>query len=276
MARLPSAGASSGRRRRFSWLTALVWLAGGLVYLFLILPVFVIVLSAFSPEAYPQFPPAGFSLKWFSALLGSREWLDALWISVLLLIIVTPVTVVLGTLAAYAIARLDFRGRQALQSFMLSPLMIPQVVLGIGLLYVFTSTGLVGSLTGLAIGHVIVAFPYVIRSVGVSAANLDPRLEQASMSLGAGRVRTFFRITLPLLKPGIIAGAVFSAVTSFGEVSISLFVSAPSTVTIPVRIFNYIDQTFDPAVNAVSVIFILLAVIALMMIEKVIGLTKVM
>lgn len=267
---------SPRRRRRFSWITALVWTAGSLVYLFLILPVLVIVLSAFSPKAYPEFPPTGFSLQWFSALLGNNEWNEALGMSVLLLVIVTPLTVALGTTAAYAISRLKFPGREALHSLMLSPLMIPQIVLGIGMLYLFTSIGIVGTLTGLIIGHIIVAFPYVIRTVGVSVSNLNPKLEMASMSLGAGAVTTFFRVTLPLIRPGIIAGTVFTAVTSFGEVSVSLFVTSPQTVTIPVRIFNYIDQTFDPAVNAVSVIFIALAVVALIIIEKVIGLTKVM
>jgi putative spermidine/putrescine transport system permease protein len=267
------------RRRRKTGLsgwTTLVWIFGSLVYLFLILPVFVIVLSAFSPKEYPEFPPTGFSFRWFTAFLGNPDWNESLWISIMLLVIVTIITVVLGTLAAYGIARLDFRGKQALQSFMLSPLMIPQIVLGIALLYVFTSMGIVGTMTGLIIGHIIVAFPYVIRSVGVSVSNLNPKLELASMSLGAGPLQTFFRVTLPLIKPGIVAGAVFTAVTSFGEVSISLFVSSPSTVTVPVRIFNYIEQTYDPAVNAVSVIFIGVAVIALIIIEKTIGLTKVM
>lgn len=268
--------APSRRKRRFSWLTAAVWTAGILVYLFLTVPVLVIVLSAFSPQAYPEFPPTRLSLRWFAAILENPDWTEALWTSVLLLLIVTPLTVALGTTAAYAIARLRFRGKEALQSFMLSPLMIPQIVLGIGLLYLFTSMGIVGSLTGLVIGHMIVAFPYVVRTVGVSVSSLNPKLEMASMSLGAGTVTTFFRVTLPLIKPGIVAGTVFSAITSFGEVSISLFVTSPSTVTIPVRIFNYIDQTFDPTVNAVSVIFIALAVVALLVIEKTMGLTKVM
>lgn len=264
------------RTRRFSGWTALVWIAGCLVYLFLILPVLVIVLSAFSPKEYPEFPPTGFSLRWFSAIAGNSDWSEALSNSIFLLVIVTLLTVVLGTTAAYAIARLDFRGKQAIQSLMLSPLMIPQIVLGISLLYVFTGMGLIGTMTGLVIGHVIVAFPYVVRTVGVSVSNLNPKLELASMSLGAGPVKTFFRVTLPLIKPGIVAGGVFSAVTSFGEVSISLFVYSPSTVTVPVRIFNYIEQTYDPAVNAVSVIFIAVAVIALIVIERTIGLTKVM
>lgn len=250
--------------------------AGGLVYLFLILPVLVIFLSAFSPGAYPQFPPESVSLRWFQAFFDNRAWLKALQVSAWLLLVVTPLTTLLGTTAAYALARLQFRGRDVLQAFVLSPLIIPQVVLGIALLYVLTGMGLSGSLTGLAIGHILVALPYAVRTVSVSLASMDRRLETASMSLGATPAYTFRHVTLPLIKPGIVAGAVFAAVTSFGEVSVSLFLTAPGTVTMPVRIFTYIDQTFDPVVNAVSAIFIVLAVLALVLIERTIGLTKAM
>ena len=267
---------SDNGKRRFDGLRLLSWLTGGLVYLFLLLPVLVIVLSAFSPQAYPQFPPESFSLRWFKSLAENPAWTDALINSAILLLIVTPLTVLLGTTAAYALARLEFRGREFLQAFVLSPLMIPQVVLGIALLYVLTAMGMGGSFIGLAAGHIIVTLPYTVRTASVSLAAVDRRLESASMSLGAGPWHTFRHVTLPLIKPGIVAGAVFAAVTSFGEVSVSLFLTAPSTVTMPVRIFTYIDQTFDPAVNAVSVIFIVLAVLALIVIEKTIGLTKVM
>jgi len=248
--------------------------AGGLVYLFLLLPVVVIFLSAFSPQAYPQFPPASFSLRWFRAFLDNSAWLRALQVSAWLLLIVTPLTTVLGTTAAYALARLDFRGRELLLSFVLSPLIIPQVVLGIALLYVLTAAGLAGSMAGLAIGHTLVALPYVVRTVSVSLSGMDRRLESASQNLGASQAYTFTHVTLPLIRPGIVAGAVFAAVTSFGEVSVSLFLTAPGTVTMPVRIFTYIDQTFDPVVNAVSAAFIVLAVVALVIIERTVGLTK--
>ncbi|MBB5391392.1 MULTISPECIES: ABC transporter permease [unclassified Herbaspirillum] len=250
--------------------------AGALVYVFLSLPVLVIFLSAFSPEAYPQFPPQQFSLRWFRAFIDNPGWLRALEVSAWLLLIATPVTTLLGTTAAYALARLEFPGRSVIQAFVLSPLIIPQVVLGIALLYVLTGAGMAGSLLGLAAGHIVVALPYAVRTVSVSLASMDRRLETASMNLGATPAYTFRHVTLPLIKPGIVAGAVFAAVTSFGEVSVSLFLTVPGTVSMPVRIFTYIDQTFDPVVNAVSAIFIVLAVLALVLIERTIGLTKAM
>ncbi|NMO97131.1 ABC transporter permease [Paenibacillus lemnae] len=237
---------------------------------------FVIFLSAFSPTEYPTFPPSSVSFRWFTALFTNSDWGEALRVSLILLLIVTPLTVILGTAAAYALGRLKFRGREAIRSFMLSPLMIPQVVLGIALLYEFTSLGLINTLTSLVIGHMVIAFPFVVRTVSVSVSSLDPKLESASMSLGAGRWTTFRKITLPLIKPGIIAGTVFSVVESFGEVSISLFVSSPGNITVPVRIFNYIDQTFDPSVNAISVLFIAVAVVAMIIIDRAVGLTKVL
>lgn len=264
------------RKKRYSPLDFAIWTSGILVYLFLILPVFVIAISAFSPSEYPEFPPKEFSLKWFSAIFTNPQWMDSLWISILLLFIVTPITVIMGTMASYALARLQFKGKGLIQSFVLSPLMIPQIVLGIALLYLFTMMGINGSITGLVIGHIIISFPYVVRTVSVSVSNLDPRLELASMNLGATPLQSFFKVTLPLIKPGIIAGAVFAAVTSFGEISISLFVTSPTTITVPVRTFGYIEQTFDPSINAISVIFIVISVVALLIIEKTIGLSKVM
>ncbi len=263
-------------KKKDSWIDIVVWIIGIIVYLFLILPIFVIVFSAFSPSEYPKFPPKGFSFRWFTAVFENPQWLDSLWMSAILLIIVTPLTVILGTMASYALARLKFKGKSLVQSLILSPLMIPQVVLGISLLYLFTMMGINGSILALVVGHMIVCFPYVVRTVSVSVTNLNPALEKASMNLGATPLQTFYKITIPLIKPGILAGTVFSAVTSFGEISISLFVSSPSTVTVPVRTFGYIDQTFDPSVNAISVIFIIISVIALIIIERTIGLSKVM
>ncbi|MBU8785988.1 MULTISPECIES: ABC transporter permease [Bacillus] len=270
--------ASQRFRRKSSgkWIDICVWTAGLVVYLFLTLPVCVIVLSAFSPSEYPTFPPTDFSLRWFEGIFSSPEWIESLWVSGILLVIVTPMTVIVGTAASYALARLRFPGKNAIQSFILSPLMIPQIVLGVALLYLFTMMGINGTMTGLVIGHMLISLPYVVRTVGVSVSNLDPKLELASMNLGAGPVQTFFRVILPLIKPGMVAGAVFSAVTSFGEISISLFVSSPAVTPVPVRTFSYIEQTFDPSVNAISVIFIAVSVIALIIIERTIGLSKTM
>ena len=268
----PSLGS---RFRRIGLSTILVWIVGLLIFAFMALPMLVIVFSAFSPTDFPTFPPNGFSLRWFKEVLSNEAWTDAVQNSLLLMLIVTPVTTILGTMASYSLHNLHFLGSELLQAFFLSPLMIPQIVLGIAMLYVFSAAGWSGSILSLAIGQTLLAFPYVIRSVSASMATVDPILENASMSLGASPFSTLIHVTLPLIRPGIIAGAVFAAVTSFGEVSVSLLLSAPTTTPVSVRIFNYIEQTFDPAVNAVSVLFIIISIVVLFIVERTVGLSKV-
>lgn len=267
-----------GKRTRFRLEPSQLFgiITGILVFLFMALPILVIIFSAFSPSDFPEFPPSGFSLKWFQVIFTKKAWLKAIRNSVVLLLLVTPITTVLGTLASYSMHRLRFKGSELLQSFLLSPLMIPQIVLGISLLYLFSAMGWTGTLRALVISQALIAFPYVVRSVNACMAGLNPILESASMSLGASPMTTFQKITLPLIRPGIIAGAVFAAVTSFGEVSISLLLSAPSTTPVSVRIFNYIEQTFDPAVTAVSVIFVVLSIVVLFIVDRTVGLSKAM
>lgn len=268
--------ASATRRRRIEPSRIVAGILGGAVFVFLALPIVVITFSAFSPTAFPEFPPTGFSLQWFGEVFNSRGWMRAIQTSLVLLCIVTPLVVVLGTLASYALHSSKSKAASLLQSFLLSPLMVPQIVLGIALLYVFSTLGLAGSIAGMAIGQAVICLPYVVRCVNASIASFDPQLESASMSLGASPAQTFRRVTLPLIKPGIIAGAVFAAVTSLGEVSISLFLSSPKAMPVSVRVFNYIEQTFDPAVTAVSVIFVAVSIIVLIIIDRTVGLSKVM
>lgn len=279
MANAQTAAPAAGTRRRSRRIEPshiAAGILGGAVFVFLALPIVVITFSAFSPSAFPEFPPTGFSLQWFNEVFTSRGWMRAIQTSLVLLCIVTPLTVVLGTLASYALHSTKSKAASLLQSFLLSPLMMPQIVLGIALLYVFSSLGLAGSLAGMAIGQAVICLPYVVRCVNASIASFDPCLEAASMSLGASPAQTFRRVTLPLIKPGIIAGAVFAAVTSLGEVSISLFLSSPKAMPVSVRVFNYIEQTFDPAVTAVSVIFVVVSIAVLIVIDRTVGLSKVM
>ena len=263
-------------RKRIEPARIVAGVLGGAVFVFLALPIVVITFSAFSPTAFPEFPPTGFSLQWFNEVFTSRGWMRAIQTSLVLLCIVTPLVVVLGTLASYALHSSKSKAASLLQSFLLSPLMVPQIVLGIALLYVFSTLGLAGSIAGMAIGQAVICLPYVVRCVNASIASFDPQLEAASMSLGASPAQTFRRVTLPLIKPGIIAGAVFAAVTSLGEVSISLFLSSPKAMPVSVRVFNYIEQTFDPAVTAVSVIFVAVSIAVLIVIDRTVGLSKVM
>jgi putative spermidine/putrescine transport system permease protein len=254
---------------------ALIWIVGIAIFVFMALPAIVIIASAFSGTEYPQFPPSRPSLRWFYDVFGNRAWKRSIYNSMILLIIVTIVSTTLGTMASYGLYKVRFKGSEMLQAFLLSPLIIPQIILGVSMLYVFSAIGWMGTFRSLVIGQVLIAFPYTLRTVSASMASLDVDLERISMSLGATPFKTFRDITLPLLRPGIIAGGVFAAVTSFGEVSVSLLLSAPTTTPVSVRVFHYIEQTFDPSVNAVSVIFIAISIVVLFLIERSIGLFKV-
>ncbi|MCK8478314.1 ABC transporter permease, partial [Microbacterium aurugineum] len=168
---------------------------------------------------------------------------------------------VAGTLAAFGLSKLRIRGHSLIENYLLTPLMVPGVVLAIGLYSVFLQYGLLGTFAGFVLAHTALALPLVILNVGTSIQGLDSRLELAAASLGANRVTTFFRVTLPLIAPGVVAGAVFAFVTSFDEVIVSLFIQSPGLQTLPVKIYRSVTQDTDPTVAAVAVLVTVLSVV---------------
>ncbi|MEV7871604.1 ABC transporter permease [Streptomyces sp. NPDC088124] len=266
----PSAKARAGRgsallRRAGRTAAALPAVA---VFLYLLAPLAVLALSSLNSTSSLSFPPSGLSLRWYSEVLSSPDWLVSFRLSGVLVLLVVLTTVTIGTLAAYGLVRGDFPGRGVLSGLALAPLMVPEIIIGLGLLYYFQGLGLVNTLPGLWLAHSLVALPFVIRTVMVSAQALDPTLERAAATLGAGRVRTFLTVTLPLLRPGILAGAVFAAVTSLGEVAVSALVSGSNTTTVPVRIFSAVQFQLDPSVAAVSTLLMLVSVLVLVAVDR--------
>ena len=159
-------------------------------------------------------------------------------------------------------------------AFFLSPLMIPHIVLGLAFLKFFTSVGVAGTYFGLVVAHIIVVIPYALRLVLSSATGLDPSLERAALSLGATPWITFRRIILPLIMPGVVSGWVIAFITSFDELTMSIFIASPSTTTLPVRIFLHIEDTIDPLVTAVSAALIYMTIIAIFILDRLVGLEK--
>jgi putative spermidine/putrescine transport system permease protein len=250
---------------------ALRWfgrLAAGAVFTFLAAPLVVLVISSFNSADSVAFPPSGLSARWYGAVLTSPDWLVSFQLSGLLVVLVVPTTVVLGTLAGYGLARGSFRGRGILAGVALAPLMVPEIIIALGLLYYFQGTGLINTIPGLWLAHSLAALPYVLRSVMVSAATLDPTLERAAASLGAGRARVFRTVTLPLLRPGMLAGAVFAAVTSLGEVAITALVAGANTTTVPLRIFSAVEFQLDPSVAAVSSLLMAASVVVMVVVDR--------
>jgi putative spermidine/putrescine transport system permease protein len=223
---------------------------------FVLTPLFAVSITAFTPENYLSVPRDGLSLRWFSALLHRADFHRATWLSVQLASIAATLAVVVAVPAALVLARQRFVGREALTALLMSPLMIPHVVLGIALLRYLAQLGVEATFPGLLAGHVLLVTPFALRLVMVSAAAVDGRLRQAAISLGAAPFTIFRRITLPLILPGIASGWILAFIVSFDEVAMTVFLVAPGTETLPLRMLNHIQDTTDPLVAAMSAVLI--------------------
>lgn len=227
-----------------------------LVLLFLALPIAVVVVLSFSSASYLTFPPPAFGVRWYRAYLGSEEWLSATVLSVCVAAAVVVLASVLGTLAAFGLARLPPVLRTIAAALILSPLIVPVIVVAIGIYYAFSRWGLVGTPVGLVLAHTCLAVPFVVTSVSASLAGLDRRLEQAARSLGATPWGAFRQITLPLIRPGVLVGALFAFITSFDEVVVALFLSGSGAITLPRRMWDDLRFDIDPTIAAVSTLTI--------------------
>ena len=246
-------------------------IANGLIYLFILSPILVIIPSSFSSTAVLYFWPEGYSLRWYRHFFETPELVGSLWLSLELALAATAIASALGVPAALAIARHRFPGRDWLAAFFLAPMVVPGLVLGIAFLLLFSKTVLAGSFWALLIAHIVIILPYVIRTVTGTLYGLDPMLEQAAIGLGARPVVAFWTITLPLLKSGILAGAVLAFVTSFDELVVSAFLTGPQLTPLPVQIYTYIEFTSDPTIAAVSVLLVLFTALAMLLTERVVG-----
>ena len=245
------------------------------VYLFLALPTIVVVGASINPTELLTFPPAGFTLHWYSVTLNNSAFMQSLWISFELAIVATCLSLLIGGPAAYALARFEFRGRDLVTSVLLSPLAVPAVVFAIGLLQLLVLAGLARSFVGLVAGHFIITLPYVVRNMTAAFGLFDPALEQAAQNLRATPTQIVRRVILPIMLPSILSSAVFAFVTSFGNLTVSIFLAGPRLTTLPVQIFAYVDQSLDPSVAAVSTIVIFVTLAVVLSIERLVGLQRI-
>jgi putative spermidine/putrescine transport system permease protein len=235
----------------------------GLILLFLAAPILVVIVASFSSATYLTFPPPAFGLRWYREYLGSAGWLDATAFSLFVAAAVVVLSAVLGTLAALGLAKLPPAARALATALFLSPLIVPVIVVAIGIYYAFSHYGLIGTPLGLVLAHTCLAVPFVVTSVGASLASLDRRLEQAAASLGATPLGTFRQVTLPLIRPGVLVGALFAFITSFDELVVALFLTGPGTVTLPRRMWDDLRFAIDPTIAAVSTLTIVLTAVLL-------------
>jgi putative spermidine/putrescine transport system permease protein len=257
-----------------------------LVYLFLLTPLVIVVLASFNSGEYLSFPPEGFSLRWYAKFLSSTSFMQSLWFSLQLALICTVCSTVLGTMVALYVVRFAGKWREHLRVLIIMPLLLPEILTAIALLFfyynieaLFKAMGLDmlsglfrNSFLGLLIGHVLITLPFVFLGISASLYNFDLSLEEAARSLGAGKFTTFRRITLPLVKPGIIAGALLAFIISFDLFNISLLLKGVGTATLPIQLFDYVRWDFDPTAAAVSSVSIAITLVAIVLTERLVGL----
>lgn len=203
-----------------------------LTYVLLLAPLIVIVAVSFGPSPNYDFPPSGFSLRWYEAFFSSREFVRSFFqVSLVLGLLSAVISTLLSTLAAIGLVRLRFRGREALEAFFLSPLFIPEILFGAALYLIYARLGVRPSMTTLLLGHVVICSPFVIRTVTAGLVGLDYRLEEAAMSLGAGKVQAFLKVALPLIQSSMLSGFIFAFIISFSDINLALFLSGPNSTT---------------------------------------------
>ena len=253
-----------------------VFLGGiaSLVLVFLAVPLIVVVALSFTTTSYLAFPPVGMTTRWYAAVLGDPTFIDAFVVSSELAAVATGVALLLGIPAALVLGRKSFPGRRLISAAFLSPLVLPTIVLGAAILQYASTLGFARTFAALLVGHVVLVTPYVIRTVLASLSGMENVLEEAAQDLGATPSETFFLITLPLIKPGVIAGALFAFINSWINVEVSIFNSTSRLMTIPVKLFNYVQFNIDPRLAAVSALTIYFAVALVVVIDLMVGLER--
>jgi ABC-type spermidine/putrescine transport system permease subunit II len=238
------------------WPNRLLRLYVAVACLWLVAPIVIVVILAFSGDGYLRFPPTSLSLQWFARFFGNVQWQRALLSSLVIGAIACVVSTTIGFFAAYAFLRSEFRGKKLLLSLMLTPVIVPSIITAIAMYYLAGKLGLIGNFLWLGLCHAVIAMPIVLLILLSALHAVDPNLERAALGLGAGRVRVFCRVVLPIVLPGVMSAALFAFLASFDELLISLFLAGVHSQTLPVRIWNSLNLQVEPTIAAVSAFLI--------------------
>jgi putative spermidine/putrescine transport system permease protein len=267
---ISTAAPSPSRPRHYG---RVLYLAANIaVLVFLLAPIAIVFVFALNPTPFIQFPPVGISLRWFEKFFASREFMHALLYSLEVAVLTTIAATLLGASAALAIARGNPPGARLMLAVMLSPLMLPAILTGLALFQSYVLLDVGRPMWGLVAGHTLVTIPYVVRTTLAVLHNFDTRLEEAARNLGASPGRTFYEVTLPLVKPGVLAGGIFAFIVSFDQFPVSLFLVSPGNETLPITLFNYLKFDLDGTIGAASVVSILLAFLVVVALDRTVGL----
>ncbi|NML16634.1 ABC transporter permease [Azohydromonas caseinilytica] len=241
------------------------------VLLYLLLPILAIVPLSFSASSFLAYPMPGWSLQWYEQLWASDDWARAARNSFIVAPLATLLATVLGTLAAVGLSRVQFRGKSLLMSVLIAPMVVPIVVVGVGTYLVFARIGLADTYLGLVLAHAALGAPFVLTTVLATLQGFNHNLVRASLGLGAGPIETFFRVTLPVIAPGVISGALFAFATSFDEVVVTLFIAGPEQATLPRQMFTGIRENINPTIAAVATLLILFTTALMLTLEWIRG-----
>ncbi len=244
-----------------------LWVTAGFVLLFLITPTFVIIPLSFSSGSLLTYPLPGFSLQWYERLFTDAHWLRAIKNSFVLAFSTAALATAIGVPAAIGLSfgRIPFK--PAIMALVLSPVVVPIIIIAVGIFYAFAPLGLVNTRPGLILAHTVLATPFVIITVSAGLARFDQNLLRAAASLGATPIRTFLRVILPLTLPATVTGALFAFITSFDEVVVTLFLAGPEQQTLPRQMFEGIREYIDPLITAVATLFAAMTALILLMVE---------
>lgn len=244
-------------------------------YVIMIVPILFVVAVSFSGGRTLRFPPDGFSFDWFEAAVTYDPFMESLVSSLELAVAATAIALVLGVPVAVAVHRGRLPGRDLLEGLFLSPLIVPELVVGLAL-YQQLMIGLgLDNTTTLLLGHTALMLPYAVRVTGASLALADPSLEEAARGLGAGPLRAFFTVTLPLLRPGIFSAGLLGFVTSFNNVPLSLLLQDREFRTLPVTMLDYVQQSYNPRIAAMATLILAATVVIAVIAERTVGFAKI-
>ncbi|GEO81247.1 ABC transporter permease [Pararhodospirillum oryzae] len=246
---------------------AVLWGSSILVFAFLMVPLLAIIPLSFNGGPFLTYPLQGVSLRWYETVLSDPDWASALRNSLIVGSVSTGIATVLGTLAAVGLARARFPGHGLVMAVVLSPMIVPVVIVAVGFYLFFAPLGLTGSYAGLILAHTALAVPFVVITVSATLQGYDVTLSRAAASLGAGPLLTFRRVTLPLIAPGVASGGLFAFATSFDEVVVVLLVAGPGQRTLPREMFSGIRESINPSIMAVATLLIVFSTLLLITLE---------
>ena len=236
-------------------------------FVFLLGPIIIIIPISFSSSSFLSYPLPGLSTRWYEAVLEPFPWMFAVENSIIVAVATTIIATILGTLAAYGLTRADFPGKALIFGLLISPLAVPLVITALGLYFFFARIGLLQTHIGLIVAQVVLATPFVVITVSATLKGFDWNLVRAAESLGASPLGAFFQVTLPLIMPGVLAGAIFAFVTSLDEIVVALFISGPAQSTLPRQLFTGLRDQLDPSIVAIASMLIAVSVTILIIVE---------